>query len=124
MSNAIINILNIKLSSIVNDLLLDNNELDFENIYKFLKKKKYFKIDKKYFCNNIDNSDEMNDSKIIRNELLDYLKNDPKFLIYNNCLDDVRKVLIKEAEYKKISSDFITLDYVNDIIISYINSYI
>ena len=42
MSNAIINILNIKLSSIVNDLLLDNNELDFENIYKFLKKKEIF----------------------------------------------------------------------------------
>ena len=66
----------------------------------------------------------MCDSKIIKNELLDYLKNDPKFLIYNNSLNDVKNVLIKIAEDKKLSSNFITIEYINDIIIGYINSYI
>ena len=122
MSNSIINILNNKLGLIVNDLVLDDNNLDIDNIYKFLKKKKYFKIDKKNFGRYGDEG--MSDNKIIMEELLDHLKNDPKFLIYNNSLEDVKKVLIKIAEEKKVSNDFITIDYVNDIIIGYINSYI
>ena len=122
MSNSIINILNNKLGLIVNDLVLDDNNLDIDNIYKFLKKKKYFKIDKKHFSKCV--PVEMSDNKLIRDELLDYLKNDPKFLIYNNSLEDVKKVLIKIAKEKNVSNDFITIDYVNDIIIGYINSYI
>lgn len=124
MSKSVINILNIKLSSIVNDLLLDDSNLEFDSIYKFIKKKKYFDINKKYFNNyvNINNDDKLDDSMIIKNELLDYLRNDPKFLIYNNSLNDVKVVLIKVAEDKKIDSSFITVEYVNDIIIGYINS--
>ena len=122
MSDSIINILNNKLGLIVNDVVLDDNSLDIDDIYKFLKKKKYFKIDKKYFSKCVPL--EMSDNKLIRDELLDYLKNDPKFLIYNNSLEDVKKVLIKIAKEKNVSNDFITIDYVNDIIIGYINSYI
>ena len=122
MSDSIINILNNKLGLIVNDVVLDDNSLDIDDIYKFLKKKKYFKIDKKYFSKCVPLGES--DSKLIMDELLDYLKNDPKFLIYNNSLEDVKKVLIKIAKEKNVSNDFITIDYVNDIIIGYINSYI
>ena len=42
MNNSVSNILNIKLGNIINDVILNNKNLDYDNIYKFLKKKKIF----------------------------------------------------------------------------------
>lgn len=123
MNNSVSNILNIKLGNIINDVILNNKNLDYDNIYKFLKKKKYFELNKKYLVKKVE-SNENSDSKLIKDKLLDYLENEPKFLIYNNSLEDVKNIMIKYADEKQINSDLVTISFINDIIISYINSHI
>lgn len=123
MNNSVSNILNIKLGNIINDVILNDKNLDYDNIYKFLKKKKYFELNKKYLVKKVE-SNENSDSKLIKDKLLDYLENEPKFLIYNNSLEDVKNIMIKFSDEKQINRDLVTISFINDIIISYINSHI
>ena len=123
MNNSVSNILNIKLGNIINDVILNDKNLDYDNIYEFLKKKKYFELNKKYLVKKVE-SNENSDSKLIKDKLLDYLENEPKFLIYNNSLEDVKNIMIKFSDEKQINRDLVTISFINDIIISYINSHI
>ena len=123
MNQSISNILNIKLSSIISKITLDNN-VAYKDIYKYIKKKKYLKLDESYYKQymNNNNNNNNNESILIEKQLIDYLQNDPKFLIYNNSIKDVQIVLIKYAQANNLKSDCITINFINDIIISYINS--
>ena len=80
-------------------------------------------MNKKYLVKKVE-SNENSDSKLIKDKLLDYLENEPKFLIYNNSLEDVKNIMIKFSDEKQINRDLVTISFINDIIISYINSHI
>ena len=122
MATSVQNILNQKLSSIIYQISLDNN-IDYDELFNFVKKKKYFRIEESYY-NKYLNNDLDEPEKFIHDKLIDYLKNDPKILVYNKNLEDVQNILIKICKKENINYSFITIDFINDIIISYINSFI
>ena len=122
MTTSVQNILNQKLSSIIYQISLNNN-VDYDELFNFVKKKKYFRLEESYYNKYLNNElDEP--EKFIQDKLIDYLKNDPKFLVYNKNLEDVQNILIKICKKESINYSFITIDFINDIIISYINSFI
>ena len=104
-------LINIKLNSIIKDL---NNKTDINinEISNF--------ISNKYNFINIDKINN-NANDLIKEKLLDYLNNDPKFLYFNKTLLDIVKNLKSYAEKKRLDDSYITEDYVNDILISFLN---
>lgn len=105
------NIINIKFNSIIDDLIKET-KINKQHIYNFITKEHNFiKINK------TDNES----CDLIRDKLLDYLNNDPKFLYFNKTLLDIVKNLKLYAKKKKLDDSYITEDYVNDILISFLN---
>ena len=111
LNKSVENLINIKLNSIIKDLN-NKTDIDINKISNFISEKyNFIKIDK--FNNNIND--------LIKEKLLDYLNNDPKFLYFNKTLLDIVKNLKLYAKKKKLDDSYITEDYVNDILISFLN---
>ena len=54
MATSVQNILNQKLSSIIYQISLDNN-IDYDQLFNFVKKKKYFRIEESYYNKYLNN---------------------------------------------------------------------
>ena len=105
------NIINIKFDSIIDDLIKET-KINKTDIYNFIKKEHNFiKI----------NKTDSKSSDLIKDKLLYFLNNDTKFLHFNKTLLDIVKNLKLYAQKKKLDDSYITEDYVNNILISFLN---
>lgn len=114
MNTSVINILNLKLRDILSNI--KDKNINIDDIITFLKHKNYFPIDESYYIIN-DSTDDL-----IKTELIYLLNKEPKFLSFHKTLNDVQNTMIKIATKKNLEIKVITEDYINDILISWLNS--
>ncbi len=111
LNKSLSNLLNIKVRNIVEEIC-ENTHLDLDDLSKF--------VNSKYDFINL-NIKSKKSKDLIKDRLIYYLDNDPKFLNFNKTLLDIVLNLKKYAKKNKLNDSHITEDYVNDILILYLN---
>ena len=111
LNKSLSNLLNIKVKNIVEEIC-ETTHLDLDDLSNF--------VNSKYDFINL-NIKSKKSKDLIKDRLIYYLDNDPKFLNFNKTLLDIVLNLKKYAKKNRLNDSHINEDYVNDILILYLN---